>query len=152
MRKHIWFVLIKLTSKFFFFQKESESIQQAQRKECDELRSKLKIALQTNASLELRLDKSLDDLECLRKNFQALKSGEKDLQLSLHNERTFYENQLKINQKQRNDLIAALKKHILLIGNLKQQNSCLTQAKSIQMSECEFIRILDWNGLTNANK
>lgn len=102
-----------------------------------------------NASLELRLGKNLDDLECLRKNYRLLKNSEKDLQLSLQHERTFYENQLKINQKQRNDLIAALKKQMLLVSNLKQQNTCLTQAKCIQMSECEFLKILDWS---NGNK
>lgn len=95
------------------------------------------------------MGKSLDDLECLRKNYHVLKNSEKDLQLSLQHERTFYENQLKINQKQRNDLIAALKKQMLLVGNLKQQNTCLTQAKCIQMSESEFLKILDWS---NGNK
>lgn len=93
----------------------------------------------------MRLNKCLDDLECLRKNFRSAKNAEKDLQLTLQHERTFYENQLKTNQKQRNDLIAALKKHMLLIGNLKQQNACLAQAKCIQLSEVEFLKILDWN-------
>lgn len=111
----------------------------------------MKNAHQANASLELRFGKQTDDLECLRKNYRAVKCAEKDLQLSLQQERTFYENQLKINQKQRNDLITALKKHMLLIGNLKQQNVCLTQAKCIQMSESEFVKILDWNN-ANTNK
>lgn len=123
-------------------------MQQSHRKECDELKVKLKSAQQANASLELRLSKSVDDLECLRKNYRAVKTMEKELQLSLQHERTFYENQLKISQRQRNDLITALKKHIMLLGNLKQQNACLTQANCIKMSESEFLKILDWN---NAN-
>lgn len=131
--------------KIALFLQEFEVMQQSQRKECDELKAKLKNAYQTNATLEMRLTKSQDDLECVRKNFRAAKEMEKELQLSLQHERTFYENQLKINQKQRNDLIAALKKHMLLIGNLKQQNAYLTQAKCIQMSENEFLKILDWN-------
>lgn len=126
-------------------------MQQSQRKECDELKSKLRAAHQTTSIVETRLTKTLDDLECLRKNYRVAKSAEKDLQLSLQQERTFYENQLKINQKQRNNLITALKKHMLLIGNLKQQNACLTQAKCIQMCESEFLKILDWNS-TNGNK
>lgn len=134
-----------------FSPQEQESLQQSHRKECDELKTKLKAAHQTNATLEMRLTKSTDDLECLRKNYRVAKSAEKDLQLSLQHERTFYENQLKINQKQRNDLITALKKHMLLIGNLKQQNTCLTQSKCIQMSESEFLKILDWNS-SNGNK
>lgn len=130
---------------------ETETIQQSHRKECDELKVKLKNAHQTNASLEHRLGKSLDDIECLRKNYRTLKTVEKELQLSLQHERTFYENQLKMNQRQRNDLITALKKHIMLLGNLKQQNVCLAQAKCIQMSESEFLKILDWNN-SNASK
>lgn len=128
---------------------EYESIYQSQRKDCDELKSKLKSAYQANGTIEMRLNKCLDDLECLRKNFHTAKNAEKDLQLTLQHERAFYENQLKVNQKQRNDLIAALKKHMLLIGNLKQQNACLAQAKCIQMSEVEFLKILDWNGNKN---
>lgn len=128
---------------------EYESIFQSQRKDCDELKSKLKSAYQANGTIEMRLNKCLDDLECLRKNFHTAKNAEKDLQLTLQHERAFYENQLKVNQRQRNDLIAALKKHMLLIGNLKQQNACLAQAKCIQMSEVEFLKILDWNGNKN---
>lgn len=120
-------------------------IQQAQRKECDELKTKLKSMQQLNSTLEIRLNKCQEDLECVRKNYHAIKQSEKDVQTSLQHERTFYENQLKINQKQRNDLIAALKKHMLLLENLKQQNICLAQAKCTQIAETEFLKILDWN-------
>lgn len=137
-------------SRWTYSFQEQESIQQGQRKECEELKSKLKAVHQANAALEMRLNKCLDDLECLRKNFRTAKCAEKDLQMSLQHERTFYENQLKVNQKQRNDLIVALKKHMLLIGNLKQQNACLTQAKCTQMSEMEFLKILDWNNSSNS--
>lgn len=102
-----------------------------------------------NSTYEIRLNKYQDDMECLRKNYHTIQAHEKDLQSALQHERTFYENQFKINLKQRNDLIAALKKHMLLLENLKRQNSCLAQAKCIQITETEFIRILDWNN-TNA--
>lgn len=141
-----WFNQFSLNTHFQIEFQEHDAILQSHRKESDELKLKLKNAQQMNSTLEMRLTKTIDDLECLRKNFRTAKSAEKDLQLSLQHERTFYENQLKINQKQRNDLITALKKHMLLIGNLKQQNACLTQSKCIQMSETEFLKILDWSG------
>lgn len=124
---------------------ETESIMQSQRKECEELKSKLKAAQQMNASLELRLNKYQEDLECIRKNYHATKNSEKELQLTLQHERTFYENQLKINQRNRNDLMAALKKHLLLLENLKRQNICLAQAKCIQITEAEFLKVFEWN-------
>lgn len=130
---------------YLLFSKESELVEQSHRKECDDLKSKLKSANQINSTYEIRLNKYQDDVECLRKNYHAVKAHEKNLQSTLQHERTFYENQLKMNQKQRNDLIAALKKHMLLLENLKRQNSCLAQAKCIQMTETEFIKILDWN-------
>lgn len=102
-----------------------------------------------NSSLEIRLNKCQDDLECVRKNYQTVKAMQKDLQTTLQHDRTFYDNQLKITQKQRSDLLTALKKQMLLMENLKRQNVCLAQAKSIQMAENEFLKVLDW---TNVSK
>lgn len=129
---------------FFFYLQENELIMQSQRKECEELKSKLKTAQQTNSALETRLSKCQEDLEYVRKNYQVAKNTEKDLQLTLQHERTFYETQLKSHQKSRNDLMAALKKHMLLLENLKRQNVCLAQAKSVQITETEFLKVFEW--------
>lgn len=73
------------------------------------------------------------------------KTAEKDVQLTLDQERKFYEKQLKTSEKERNDLMQAHKYHLLLIDNLKKQNLLLEQAKLIQIAEKDFMKILDWN-------
>lgn len=97
------------------------------------------------ASLETRLLKSQEDLEYLRKNFHSAKESEKNVQNILQQERTFYQNQIKFMQKQRSDLITAHKKQILLLDNLKRQNTCLEHAKLLQIGEKEFSKVLDWD-------
>lgn len=117
---------------------------QSLRRECTELKSKWKQTSQTNSALEARLFKSQEDLECVRKNYHVTKVAEKDLQATLQQERKFYENRLKTERKEYNDLIAAYKKQMLLVDNLKRQNALLEQAKLVQITEQEFMRCLDW--------
>lgn len=117
---------------------------QSLHKECTELKSKLKQTNQSNSALESRLFKSQEDLEYVRKNYQAAKAAEKELQTTLQQERKFYENRLKTERKEYNDLIAAYKKQMLLVDNLKRQNALLEQSKLIQIIEHDFMRCLDW--------
>lgn len=117
---------------------------QSLRKECTELNSKWKQANQSISALEMRLFKSQEDLECVRKNYHVMKVAEKDVQTTLQQERKFYENRLKTERKEYNDLIAAYKKQMLLVDNLKRQNALLEQAKLVQITEQEFMRCLDW--------
>lgn len=123
---------------------ERDATQSSLRRELDEAKSKLKTTQQSVSVLEVRLFKSQEDLDYLRKNYYAAKDLEKNLQGTMQQERKFYENQLKMMQKQRADLIAAHKKQLLLLDNLKRQNTCLEHAKLLQIGEKEFTRILDW--------
>lgn len=116
------------------------------RHDLTEAKSKLKSVTQSFAILENRLFKSQEDLEYLRKNFHLAKDGEKTMQTQLQQERQFFENQTKMMQKQRSDLISAYKKQLLLIDNLKRQNTCLEHAKLLQIGEKEFAKVLDGNG------
>lgn len=136
-----WFPWPKL-SEFLLQEKDTEL--QSLRKECTELKSKLKQTNQSNSALESRLFKSQEDLEYVRKNYQAAKAAEKELQTTLQQERKFYENRLKSERKEYNDLIAAYKKQMLLVDNLKRQNTLLQQSKLIQIIEQDFMRCLDW--------
>lgn len=104
----------------------------------------MKQANQSNSALDMRLYKSQEDLECVRKNYHATKAAEKELQTTLQQERKFYESRLKSERKQYNDLLAAYKKQMLLVDNLKRQNALLEQAKLVQVTEQEFMRCLDW--------
>lgn len=128
----------------FHFHKEKDTELQSLRKECTELKSKLKQMNQSNNALETRLYKSQEDLEYVRKNYHVTKVAEKELQTTLQQERKFYENRLKSERKEYNELIAAYKKQMLLIDNLKRQNVLLEQTKLVQIAEQDFMRCLDW--------
>ena len=56
-----------------------------------------------------------------------------------------YEKQIKQLRRHRFDLLAAYKKQLLLLDNLKRQVTCLEQSKLIDFAEKEFTKILDWN-------
>lgn len=130
----------------FIVFKEKDVTQVSLRRELDEVKSKLKASTMSVTSLENRLFKSQEDLEYLRKNFHTARDTEKELRSTMQHEQKFYENQLKMLQKQRTDLISAYKKQLLLLDNLKRQNTCLEHAKLLQIGEKEFARILDWSG------
>lgn len=131
---------------------EKDAELQSLRKECTEMKSKLKQLNQSNSALELRLFKSQEDSEYVRKNYQVTKVAEKDLQATLQQERKFYENRLKTERKEYNNLIAAYKKQMLLVDNLKRQNVRLEQAKLVQIIEQDFMRCLDWPNDTSVEK
>lgn len=130
----------------FIVFKEKDVTQVSLRRELDEVKSKLKASTMSVTSLDNRLFKSQEDLEYLRKNFHTARDTEKELRSTMQHEQKFYENQLKMLQKQRTDLISAYKKQLLLLDNLKRQNTCLEHAKLLQIGEKEFARILDWSG------
>lgn len=128
----------------FSFSQEKDAELQSLRKECAELKSKMKQTIQSHSAIEMRLFKSQEDLEYVRKNYHAIKAAEKEVHATLQQERKFYENRLKTERKHYNDLIAAYKKQMLLADNLKRQNVLLEQSKLVQIAEQEFMRCLDW--------
>lgn len=79
------------------------------------------------------------------------KQAEKDIHATLEQERKFYDNQLRIFEKQQMNLMQAHKYQLLLIDNLKRQNVLLEQAKLIQIAEKDFNKILDWNTNNDTN-
>lgn len=114
-------------------------------KENDKLNEKLKTTKDENKSLEMKLFKCQEDLECVRQNFQTLKQTARNTENELHREMKCYENQMKISKKQKDDLISAYKKQLLLIDNLKRQNACLEHTNLLHQNKDEFKTCLDWN-------
>jgi hypothetical protein len=41
--------------------------------------------------------------------------------------------------------LKAYKQQIILIDNLRRQNVCLEKAKTLEITEKEFLKVLDWN-------
>lgn len=95
--------------------------------------------------LEKRFQKVQDDFEAARQNLVAAKHSEKDIRDRSLNEKTFFEDQLKVLAKQRTALVNAYKKQLMLLDNLKRQNVCLEQAKLIEFAEKDFVKMLDFN-------
>lgn len=114
-------------------------------KEMSMLKKELKEVNRLHSVLEKRFVKSQDDLEHAKKNVTNSQECERQLRAVNHQQRNFFEEQIKILSKQRAGLISAYKKQLLLLDNFKRQNLCLEQAKLLQIAEKDFLKILDWN-------
>lgn len=110
-----------------------------------ETRKELTQQSRTNALLERRLTKITEDLECVKKNLLSSKATAVDLQATQTKELGFAEKQLKMLAQQRDGLVAAYKRQLMLLDNLKRQNVCLQQAKLLEFVEQDFVKMLDWN-------
>jgi hypothetical protein len=64
---------------------------------------------------------------------------------SAEKERIIFEEKMRNLRKGKADLLKAYKQQIILIDNLKRQNICLEKAKSLEICEKEFLKVLDWN-------
>lgn len=64
---------------------------------------------------------------------------------SAREERITYEEKIKKLRKGRMDLLKAYKQQIILIDNLRRQNVCLEKTKALEITEKEFLKVLDWN-------
>lgn len=64
---------------------------------------------------------------------------------SAKQERVEYEEKINKLRKGRMDLMKAHKQQLLLIDNLRRQNICLEKAKALEITEKEFLKVLDWN-------
>lgn len=64
---------------------------------------------------------------------------------SAKQERVEYEEKINKLRKGRLDLMKAHKQQLVLIDNLRRQNVCLEKAKALEITEKEFLRVLDWN-------
>lgn len=114
-------------------------------KEIGVLKKELKEVKRLHSNLEKRFLKSQDDLEHVKKNFNHSQECERQQRAVNHQQRHFFEEQIKLLSKQRTGLISAYKKQLLLLDNFKRQNLCLEQAKLLQIAEKDFLKILDWN-------
>lgn len=120
------------------------------RKKNDEYEGKLNKAQNKIKSIEIEFVKCQEDLQCVRENFYTLKSKSKNVENDLHKEIKCYENQIKVYRKQRESIVIAFKKQLILIENLKKQNICLEQTNLLQQTRVEFSKCLNWSQDKNA--
>lgn len=114
-------------------------------KEICALKKQSKEVTRLHNSLDKRFLKCQDDLEHVKKNLSNSQECERQQRAVNHQQKNFFEDQIKILSKQRTGLLSAYKKQLLLLDNLKRQNLCLEQSKLLQLAEKDFMKVLDWN-------
>lgn len=129
---------------FLLFQSKNHDLDQSRRL-LDETRKEMSQQSRSNTLLERRLAKITEDLDCVKTNFINSKTTNADLQAKQKQDLGFAEKQLKMLGQQRNGLVAAYKRQLMLLDNLKRQNVCLQQAKLLEFVEQDFMKMLDWN-------
>lgn len=97
----------------------------------------------SQTSLERRLGKSSEDLEYTRQNYQAVRAAEQEISRLHKADQKHADAQLKLLTEQRTGLIAAYKKQLFLLDNLRRQNACLEQSKLVDFVERDFVRMLE---------
>lgn len=133
----------ELKNNFLVFQEKETDITTLN-KEIMTLKKQLKEVNRLHTVLDKRFQKSQDDVEHLKRNLTSAQDSERQQRAVNSYQKNFYEDQIKKMSKQRTGLISAYKKQLLLVDNLKRQNVCLEQSKLLQLSEKEFLKILDW--------
>ncbi|KAJ6641329.1 Testis-expressed protein 9, partial [Pseudolycoriella hygida] len=114
-------------------------------KEIAALKKQVKETNRLHNNLDKRFLKCQDDLEHMKKNLSHSQECERQQRAVNHQQKNFFEDQIKVLSKQRAGLISAYKKQLLLLDNLKRQNLCLEQSKLLQIAEKDFMKVLDWN-------
>jgi hypothetical protein len=108
------------------------------------MRKSQKQAAMNQSTVEVRLNRALEEVEKYKSSLQKAKSESKDSsdQERKKAERLASEN--KRLEKQKSELMAAFKKQLKLIDILKRQKMHIEAAKLLSFSEEEFVKALDW--------
>jgi len=96
-------------------------------------------------SKDIKLNRTLDELERYKTQVNALTQEIKDLK---ENDRKSIERLIMDNkqlEKQKTEILLAMKKQMQLIDVLKKQKMHIEAAKLLQFTEEEFIKALNWN-------
>lgn len=132
-------------TKINFYSQEKDADLATLNQEIAALKKQLKEVNRLHSGLERRLLKCQDDLEHAKKNLGNSQDSERQQRAVNHQQKNFFEDQIKTLSRQRTGLLSAYKKQLLLLDNLKRQNLCLEQSKLLQLAEKDFMKVLDWN-------
>ncbi|XP_021934496.1 testis-expressed protein 9 isoform X2 [Zootermopsis nevadensis] len=124
-------------------QQESENI--SLKKELESTKKELRTAVQTLKANEMRLNRSLEELEKLRTIVHSHERDDKELRDLARKKEDEVAVVMKRLEKQKSELLLGFKKQMQLIDNLKKQKAHLQAACKLQFSEEEFLKILDWS-------
>lgn len=112
-----------------------------------ELENLKRVQKQTSASqgtMEVRLNRALEEAERYKTELNKLKQNNKDI---INQEQKRFEELKSENkrlEKQKGDLMAGFKKQLKLIDILKRQKMHIEAAKMLSFTEEEFMKALEW--------
>ncbi|KAG7278842.1 hypothetical protein CRUP_010405 [Coryphaenoides rupestris] len=123
---------------------QKSTLQQPSMKEIEGLNRAQKQAAGTQNTVEVRLNRALEEAERLKTQLKNTKQLSKD---NTKEEQQQKENLLaenKMLKKQKEELILGFKKQLKLIDILKRQKMHFEAAKMLYFTEDEFMKALDW--------
>lgn len=114
------------------------------KKELDAMKKSQKQQVTSQGTLEVRLNRALEECEKYKTQLEKVKSGTKE---NVEAERRRLEELLAENkrlEKQKNELMNGYKKQLKLIDILKRKQMHIEAAKMLSFTEEEFVKAMDW--------
>ncbi|KAK5873937.1 hypothetical protein PBY51_018931 [Eleginops maclovinus] len=127
--------------------KKCEGVQlqvSALQKEIENLNRSQKQAAAVHSSVEVRLNRALEEGERLKTQLNKMKQTSKDKMSEEHQSKENLLAENKMLKKQKAELIVGFKKQLKLIDILKRQKMHFEAAKLLSFTEEEFMKALDW--------
>ncbi|XP_059215192.1 testis-expressed protein 9 isoform X2 [Centropristis striata] len=113
-------------------------------KEIENLNRSQKQAAAAHSSVEVRLNRALEEVERLKTQLNKMKQSNKDKISEEHQSKENLLAENKMLKKQKAELILGFKKQLKLIDVLKRQKMHFEAAKLLSFTEEEFMKALDW--------
>ncbi|XP_018561745.1 testis-expressed protein 9 [Anoplophora glabripennis] len=113
------------------------------RKEIEQIKKELKNSNLNLNSSEVRLNRAYEENEKLKTTIKSMKEEEKELKESYKKQINDLAATVKRIEQHKTELLNGFKKQLQLIDNLKRQKMYLEAQKVAELSECEYLKILD---------
>ncbi|XP_074090709.1 testis-expressed protein 9 [Macrotis lagotis] len=113
-------------------------------KELDNRKRLQKQASASQSTIEVRLNRALEDVEKYKLELSKLKQSNKDLANEEHKKIEELKAENKKLEKQKGELMTGFKKQLKLIDILKRQKMHIEAAKMLSFTEEEFMKALEW--------
>ncbi|XP_063332227.1 testis-expressed protein 9 [Pelmatolapia mariae] len=113
-------------------------------KEIENLNRSHKQAAAVHSTVDVRLNRALEEVERLKTQLNKMKQEKKDKITEEHQSKENLLAENKMLKKQKAELIMAFKKQLKLIDILKRQKMHFEAAKLLSFTEEEFMKALDW--------
>ncbi|XP_028999801.1 testis-expressed protein 9 [Betta splendens] len=113
-------------------------------KEIENLNRSQKQAAAAHSTVEVRLNRALEEVEKLKTQLNKAKQTNKDKMNEEHQSKENLLAENKMLKKQKAELIVGFKKQLKLIDILKRQKMHFEAAKLLSFTEDEFMKALDW--------